>query len=126
MNSGNPEYERYEGNNYMPPPPPPYSTPSQVEPAPVQQTIIVQSAPSNGIGTAGFVFAVVAIAICWIPIIGQFIGVFCWILGALLSFIGLFKAPRGLAIAGFIISFLGLIIGILLFIGGLGMMALFI
>jgi hypothetical protein len=33
-----------------------------------------------------------------------------WFLGALFSFIGIFKKPRGLAIAGLVISFIGIII----------------
>jgi hypothetical protein len=36
-----------------------------------------------------------------------------WILGAVLSIVGIFKRPKGLAIAGTIISFLGLIIAII-------------
>lgn len=38
-------------------------------------------------------------------------------LGVILSIIGLFKKPRGLAIAGVIISFLGLILLLLVFAG---------
>ena len=45
---------------------------------------------TNGLGTAGFV-------------------------GLLFSFIGMFKAPRGLAIAGFVISLLGLIMILFVF-----------
>lgn len=69
--------------------------PSQGQPyAPGQQR------PSNGIGTAGFVLAIVSVFIGWVPLLGWLI----WILGAVFSFIGLFRQPRGLAIAGVIIS----------------------
>lgn len=71
-----------------------------------QTTVIVQGGKSNGMGTAGFVFALLAFFVCWVPVVD----VIVWFLGALFSFIGLFKAPRGLAIAGFIISFIGIII----------------
>lgn len=70
-------------------------------------TVIVQGGGrSNGMGTAGFVFALLAFFVCWVPVVD----IIVWFLGALFSFIGLFKAPRGLAIAGFIISFIGIII----------------
>ncbi|HIZ86946.1 MAG TPA: hypothetical protein IAC03_02145 [Candidatus Coprenecus pullistercoris] len=55
---------------------------------------------SNGLGTAGFVLSVIALVLGWVPFFG-------WILcglGCIFSFIGIFKAPRGLAIAGTIIS----------------------
>lgn len=71
-----------------------------------QTTVIVNGGKSNGFGTAGFVFALLAFFICWVPVVD----IIVWFLGALFSFIGLFKAPRGLAIAGFIISFIGIII----------------
>ena len=69
-------------------------------------TVVVQGSRSNGLGTAGFVFAILALFLCWAP----FVNFIVWFLGALFSFIGLFKAPRGLAIAGFILSFIGIII----------------
>ena len=60
---------------------------------------------TNGLGTAGFILAVLTIVLGWVPVFGWF----TWALGLLFSFIGMFKAPRGLAIAGFIISLLGLV-----------------
>ena len=74
-------------------------------------TVIVQGGRSNGIGTAGFVLSIIAFFVCWVPIVDFIV----WFLGALFSFIGLFKKPRGLAIAGFIISFIGIIILIVFF-----------
>ena len=61
---------------------------------------------SNGLGTAGFVLALLGLILCWIPILDWLL----WFLGALFSFIGVFKAPRGLAIAGFVISFINFIV----------------
>ena len=65
----------------------------------------------QGIGTAGFVFALLGILLSWIPVVDFVI----WFLGLLFSFIGLFKSPRGLAITGFILSIIGIIIIIAIF-----------
>lgn len=82
-----------------------------------QQTIIIQK-KTNGMGTAGFVLALLSFLFSWAPVVNWIL----WFLGALFSFIGLFKSPRGLAIAGFIISFINLFI--ILFLIGLLMVAL--
>lgn len=78
-------------------------------------TVNIQApaAAKNGLGTAGFVLALLGIFLCWVPVLGWIL----WILGALLSIIGVFKKPKGLAIAGVIISFIDVII-LLLVIGG--------
>lgn len=72
------------------------------------QTIIIERAADekNGLGLAGFILAIVALFLDWVP----FIGWLLWLLGAIFSIIGLFKRPRGFAIAGFVISFFGFII----------------
>ncbi len=66
------------------------------------QTVIINQVAqkSNGIGTAGFVLALISLFLGWIP----FLGWVLWILGLIFSFIGVFKKPAGLAIAGLIIS----------------------
>ena len=74
-----------------------------------QQTIIVnttQSTPSNGVGTAGFVLALIGLFLSWIPVLGWMI----WFLGLILSFCGIFRTPKGLAIAGLIISLIDFIV----------------
>lgn len=73
-----------------------------------QQTIIIQQAEkkSNGLGVAGFVLALIGLLFCWVPILN----IILWILGLTLSFVGLFKKPRGLAIAGLCISCIAIII----------------
>ena len=80
------------------------------------QTIIIQqpSRQSNGTGTAGFILALISLVLSWVPGAGWIV----WFLGFLLSFIGMFKTPKGLAIAGFIISIIDLII-LLVFVGAL-------
>lgn len=63
----------------------------------------------NSVGTAGFILAILALVFCWVPVLDFIL----WILGAVLSIVGIFKRPKGLAIAGTIISFLGLIIAVI-------------
>lgn len=84
------------------------------------QTIIIKQveAPSNKIGTAGFVLALIAFFFSWIPVMGWLI----WALGAIFSLIGLSRAPKGLAVTGVIISFIGLII-LLCVVGTIGILA---
>lgn len=71
----------------------------------------------NGLGTAGFVLAIIGVFLSWVPFIGQII----WLLGAVFSVVGLFKPNKGLAIAGTVISFIGLII-IMSLLGGLALL----
>ncbi|MBR4213650.1 MAG: hypothetical protein IKR82_06845 [Bacteroidales bacterium] len=75
---------------------------------PQTQTVIVEreAEQKNGLGLAGFILALIALFLDWLPIIGWIL----WLLGAIFSTIGLFKKPRGFAIAGFVISFFGLIL----------------
>ena len=69
-----------------------------------------ESRKSNGLGTAGFVLALLALLGCWVPVLNWIL----WLLGFIFSFIGIFKSPRGLAIAGLCISLVDLIPLILL------------
>jgi len=72
------------------------------------QTIIVnqQEIKSNGVGTAGFVLALIALFFGWVPVLGWII----WVLGLILSFVGVFKTPKGMAIAGLVISLIEIIL----------------
>lgn len=69
-------------------------------------TVVVNGPSSNSVGTAGLIFALLAWFFSWVPVLN----VVFWVLGVLLSFIGLFKSPRGLAITGLVVSFIGIII----------------
>jgi len=74
-----------------------------------KQTIIVNQTPisnGNGLGTAGFVLSLLGLLFGWIPVLGWIL----WLLGLVLSSAGMFKRPKGLAIAGLCISSIGLII----------------
>ena len=61
---------------------------------------------SNGIGTAGFVISLICMLFSWVPVLSWVL----WVIGLILSFVGIFKKPRGLAIAGLIISCFDLIV----------------
>lgn len=60
----------------------------------------------NGLGLAGLIVAIVGFFLSWIPVFGWVL----WIVGLALSIGGLFRNPKGTAIAGLIVSFLDLII----------------
>lgn len=62
-------------------------------------------------GTAGFILALLALVFCWVPVLDWIL----WILGLVFSLIGVFKVPRGFAIAGLVISLFVLILLILVF-----------
>lgn len=72
----------------------------------VEQHIVIahEGLQRNGIGTAGFVVAMVDLVFCWAPVLN----VLLWLVGLVLSAIGLFRKPKGLAIAGYCISILNL------------------
>lgn len=65
--------------------------PYQQQGYPQQIIINQQPARKNGLGTAGFVLAILALVFCWVP----FLDFIFWILGAVFSVIGLFKARAG-------------------------------
>ncbi len=73
----------------------------------------------------GFILAVIALVMSFLPTIGwpvwaNFISWLIWAAGLILSFIGVFRLPRGFAIAGLIVSLLGLIATVLVvFLSGL-------
>lgn len=108
-----PPYQGQQPYQQQPPYQQPYQQPPYQQPYPPQQIIINQPpVKKNGIGTAGFILALLSLVLCWTPVLGFIL----WLLGTIFSVIGLFKAPRGLAIAGTVISFLG-IIALTLFFG---------
>ncbi|MDO9253955.1 MAG: hypothetical protein Q7U54_00480 [Bacteroidales bacterium] len=88
------------------------------------QTVIINrlEKKSNGVGTAGFVLALIAVFLGWVPVLGWVI----WLLGLILSFVGVFKQPKGLAIAGLVISLIGIILLLTVFGALLGGAAAFL
>ena len=77
------------------------------------QTVIIQQAAvqKNGAGTAGFVLALLGFIFSWVPVLG----IILWILGLIFSLVGVFKSPKGLAITGLVITFIGFFILLALF-----------
>ena len=65
---------------------------------------------SNSMGIAGFVLSIVAIIFSWIPVLNWIL----WLLGLIFSIIGMNRKPKGFAVAGLVISLLGLIVMIFL------------
>ena len=101
--------------NEQQPPLQPLVTPVQpiVQPQAQPQAAPVQPARSkNGFGTAGLVLSILGLALFWVPIVDLIL----WFLGFLFSFIGIFKRPKGKAIAGLVISIVCLVAIIMLFI----------
>ncbi len=81
-------------------------------------TVQTTARPSNGLGTAGFVVGLIGLVFSFIPLIG----VVAWplvILGIVFSAVGIAKASKGratnkgLAIAGLVVSVVGLVICVL-------------
>ncbi len=47
-----------------------------------------------------FCLALIALFLGWLPVLGRIV----WVLGLILSFVGVLKKPKGMAIAGLVIS----------------------
>ena len=77
------------------------------------QTIIIKQKQSNGAGIAGFVLSIMGLLFSWLPVFGWLI----WASGLILSLVGIFEKPKGLAIAGLVISLFGLTLVLLFFVG---------
>lgn len=84
------------------------------------QTVIIQQNRGNGVGTAGFVLALLGLFLGWVPVLGWIL----WVLGLILSGVGMTKKPKGLAIAGLVISLISLAI-LVFVIGAIGALAKF-
>lgn len=79
----------------------------------MEEIKVVVESKKNGAGTAGFVLGLTGLILCWVPVLD----IILLLLGFIFSFIGLFRNPRGLAIAGFLLSIIGAIIVFLAIIG---------
>ena len=86
---------------------------------PYQQTSELQPVQhqSKGVGIAGFVLSMIGLTFFFISFavwpasaITMFISTIFFIISFILTFVGVFRAPRGLAIAGLIIATLALIL----------------
>ena len=91
------------------PPAPPQSAPQtqqqpfpQAYPQPTPTPVAPRVRSKNGMGTAGFVLSLLALVLCWIPVVD----VILFLLGLAFSIVGvsLKNRKKGLAIAGLVIS----------------------
>ena len=64
----------------------------------------------NGIGLTGFIMSIVCLVTSWAP----GLNIVMWILGLVFSAVGVFRKPKGFAIAGLTISMISLLVIILL------------
>lgn len=96
------------------PPAPPQSAPQtqqqpfpQAYPQPTPTPVAPRVRSKNGMGTAGFVLSLLALVLCWIPVVD----VILFLLGLAFSIVGvsLKNRKKGLAIAGLVISVVVLI-----------------
>lgn len=100
------------------PQPVPFMQPiPQPMPGNVVTNVTVDAPRSNTAGIVGFIFAVLGLLLCWAPVANFIV----WFIGFLASIIGLFKKPRGLAITGFLLSLIDVII-IVALIGSIGIL----
>ncbi len=73
-------------------------------------TVYVQNAPTNGLGTAGFVTGLLGLLFCWVPALGIVLA----LLGVIMGGVGISSgkkkgAPTGLAIAGLVLGVIALV-----------------
>ncbi len=68
---------------------------------------------SNRIGFTGFLLSIIAFILGWVPILGWVI----WSVGFVFSVLGLFKKPKGMAIAGTAISLIAIVFLAYIFVG---------
>ena len=81
------------------------------------QEPLPQREQTNGMGIAGFVLSAMASLGCGVAYVSGPL----WLLGLVFSIIGLNRKPRGLAIAGLIISLVGIVIGIVILLLGVAL-----
>ena len=73
-------------------------------------TVVIQQAPSNGLGTAGFVLGLLGLILCWVPVFGIILG----LLGVILGGVGISSGKKkgagtGLAISGLVLGLISLV-----------------
>lgn len=90
----------------------------QPQPQAVAQPAVQVQAPKkkNGIGLAGMIVAICGLVFCWVP----FLNWTLWLVGLVLSIIGIFKKPKTMAIVGLIISGVVLVISFILLVSAVG------
>jgi len=86
------------------PSPMPYPAPYPIAP------VIVQTAPANGLGVAGFVTGLLGLILFWVPVLGLILGALGIILGGVaISASRKLGASNGLGIAGLVLGIVALV-----------------
>ncbi|MBP5572519.1 MAG: hypothetical protein J6X39_07615 [Bacteroidales bacterium] len=83
-----------------------------------EQITAPKAQEKNGMGIAGFVLAMVALFSSWVPFARWIV----WLLGLIFSLIGLGKQPKGFAVAGLIISLIGLALIVMIIVLGVAVL----
>ena len=118
-----PEYQPAPQPEYQPAPQPAYQQPVYQQPVYVQP--VVASTPAQpvkrkkGAATAGMIFGILTVCFCWIPVVNIFMTPILGLLGLIFSIIGIVKkgvGGKGKAIAGLVLSLLGTIIAVLMYV----------
>ncbi len=65
----------------------------------------------NGIGLTGFILSILCLVTSWAP----GVNIAMWLLGFVFSAVGVFRKPKGFAIAGLVISMISIVLILLLF-----------
>lgn len=73
-------------------------------------TQVREAKQKNGIGLTGFILSLVCLFTSWAP----GLNIVMWILGLVFSAVGVFRKPKGFAIAGLVVSMISILIIILL------------
>ena len=88
----------------------------QVQPVYVQPVVAVPAQPrkSSGMAIAGLIMGIFALVLCWVPVVNWILG----LLGLIFSIIGIAKkngGAKGAAIAGLILTILGVVLSVVMF-----------
>ena len=88
----------------------------QVQPVYVQPVVAVPAQPrkSSGMAIAGLIMGIFALVLCWVPVVNWILG----LLGLIFSIIGIAKkngGAKGAAIAGLILTILGVVLSVVVF-----------
>lgn len=98
-----------------------YGNAQNDSPAQGPQYVVVQAPqapqkPMNGVGLAGMIIGILSYIFCWIPVFDFILG----LVGVILSGVGLSRKERfrlnGFAVAGLVLSIIGLVIGFIIMI----------
>ena len=88
----------------------------QAQPVYVQPVVAIPAQPrkSSGMAIAGLIMGIFALVLCWFPVVNWILG----LLGLIFSIIGIAKkngGAKGAAIAGLILTILGVVLSVVVF-----------